>query len=489
MSERNRRPIPWILALVLLAACGGNRSEPTRVRAGDVEITAAVEPRALRVGENEMWIELHDAQGAPLDGADVSVVVGMGAMGGMAPMGGPVGAEALGKGRYRAAFSLGMGGTWQVAIHAKPASGATASAEGSLTIGTPGVRLEAVSLAPPASGAAVPEPHPGEFRFDPSRLRQVGVRSEPAQRTQLDATVRAEGRVVWDESALHDVTMRVGGFAGDVEADALGEPVKQGETLFLFYSPEVFAAQREYIDALRAKSAARGTSAPERATGLAAAAERRLRLWGVDAGEIQAIARRGAAQEYLPVRAPISGYVVEKEIVAGSAIMMGQRVYRIAPLDHVWVDAEVYEAELAQVRVGMPAEVTLPHVGVQSFAAKVAYVYPSLQPDRRTARVRVVLANPEGVLRPDMFATVLLRAALGPRLSVPESAVLRAGDRSFVFLDLGDGHLRPQRVETGIESDGRVEITAGLDEGQPVVVAGTFLVASESRLRAALESW
>ena len=315
------------------------------------------------------------------------------------------------------------------------------------------------------------------------------MRSEAAQRTELDTTVRAEGRVVWDESALHDVTLRVAGFAGAVEADALGEPVKQGETLFLFYSPEIFAAQREYLDALRAKSAARGTSAPERATGLASAAERRLQLWGVDGREIQAIARRGTPQEYLPVRAPITGYLVEKEIVAGSAIMMGQRVYRIAPLDHVWIDAEIYEAELAQVRVGMPAEVTLPYRPDQRFAATVAYVYPSLQADRRTARVRLVLANPEGVLRPDMFATVLLRTSLGARLTVPESAVLRAGDRSFVFLDLGDGRLRPQRVETGIESDGRVEITAGLEAGQPVVVAGTFLVASESRLRSALDSW
>jgi Cu(I)/Ag(I) efflux system membrane fusion protein len=189
------------------------------------------------------------------------------------------------------------------------------------------------------------------------------------------------------------------------------------------------------------------------------------------------------------VRAPISGYVVEKEIVAGSAVEMGQRVYRIAPLDRVWIEAEVYEAELARVSVGMPADVTLPYLPDQRFEAKVAYVYPSLQGDRRTARVRLVLANPGRELRPDMYATVLLRHPLGARLTVPDTAVLRAGDASFVFLDLGDGHLRPQRVTTGIESDGRIEIVSGLEAGQPVVVAGTFLVAGESRLRAALESW
>jgi Cu(I)/Ag(I) efflux system membrane fusion protein len=494
MSDRIVRSATMMLAAALAVACGGNRSEPVRVRAGDVEIAASVAPPELRVGDNEMFVELRDASGAPLDGAEVGVDVKMGAMGAMPAMGGPAHVEALGDGRYRAHFKLDMGGTWQVAVRAKPATGALATAEGSLTIGTPGLRLEATSGAPAISKeAAATHQHlttsPGEFRFDPARLRQVGVRSEPARRAELDATVRAVGRVVWDESALRDVTMRVGGFAGDVEADALGAPVKQGQTLFLFYSPEIFAAQREYLDALRAKSAARATSAPERATGLASAAERRLRLWGVDAGEIAAIARRGSPQEFLPVRAPISGYVVEKEIVAGSAVASGVRVYRIAPLDHVWIEAEVYESELAQVKVGMPAEVTLPQLPEQRFAATVAYVYPSLQSDRRTARVRLVLANPDGVLRPDMYATVTLRESRGARLTVPESAVLRAGDRSFVFLDLGDGRLRPQRVETGIESDGRVEITSGIEEGQPVVVAGTFLVAGESRLRAALESW
>jgi Cu(I)/Ag(I) efflux system membrane fusion protein len=491
MTDRSICAATVILAMALAVGCGGDRSEPARVRAGDVEIAASVAPRELRVGENEMIVELRDARGAPLDGADVAVDVKMGAMGAMPAMGGAASVEALGDGRYRADFKLEMGGTWQVAVRAKPAKGEMASAEGSLTVGTPGLRLEGAAGTSSETTATPQSPtvSPGEFRFDPARLRQVGVRSEPARRAELDATVRAVGRVAWDESALRDVTMRVAGFAGDVEADALGAPVKQGQTLFLFYSPEIFAAQREYLDALRAKSAARATSAPNRATGLAGAAERRLRLWGVDAAEIAAIARRGAPQEYLPVRAPISGYVVEKEIVAGSAIASGQRVYRIAPLDRVWIEAEVYESELAQVKVGMPADVTLPQLPEQRFAATVAYVYPSLQSDRRTARVRLVLANPEGVLRPDMYATVTLRALLGMRLTVPESAVLRAGDRSFVFLDLGDGRLRPQRVETGTESDGRVEITSGLEAGQPVVVAGTFLVAGESRLRAALESW
>jgi Cu(I)/Ag(I) efflux system membrane fusion protein len=480
---------PLLLVSVFAIACS-DHSTPVRVRAGDVEIAASVSPPESRVGKNELVVELRDAKGKPIADADVEVAVKMPSMGAMSGMGGPASVESIGGGKYRAEFQLDMGGTWQVEVHAKPKSGAMASAEGSLTIGTPGLRLEAVGGAPSASAdAVVPESHPGEFHFDGARLRQVGVRSEAAKLETLDTTVRAVGRVTWDETALRDVTMRVGGFAGDVAADSLGAPVTKGQLLFQFYSPELFAAQREYLAALGANASARGTSVPQRASAMVGAAERRLRLWGVDAGEIAAIARRGTPQEYLPVTAPVSGYVVEKEIVAGSAIEMGQRVYRIAPLDHVWIEAEVYEAELASVSVGMPAEITLPYLPDQRFEAKVAYVYPSLQGDRRTARVRLVLANPERTLRPDMFATVLLRKPLAERLTVPDTAVLRAGDKSFVFLDLGEGHLRPQRVTTGTMSDGRIEITSGLEAGQPVVVAGTFLVAGESRLRAALESW
>ena len=491
MSDRTALRIVLASAL-LVVACGGDRSEPARVRAGSVEIAASVAPRDSRVGANELFVELRDAQGQPITDAHVEVEVHMPAMGAMAGMGGPASVEPAGDGRYRAKYQIDMGGTWQVAIRAHRPSGEMAEAEGSLTVGTPGLRLEATSGA---AGTAEPEkttaeePHPGEFRFDPSRLRQVGIRSEPAARTEIATGVRAVGRVTWDETALHDVTMRVGGFAGDVAADSLGAPVTRGQVLFQLYSPDLYAAQREYLEALRSNAAAAKSSAPDRARSLVGAAERRLRLWGIEPGDVAAIARQGAPLEYLPIRAPIAGYVVEKEIVAGSAVEMGQRVYRIAPLDRVWIEAELYESELSEVKAGMPARVELPYLPGRRFDATVAYVYPSVQADRRTARVRLTLANPDQILRPDMYATVSIERPMGTRLTVPDTAVLRAGERSFVFLDLGEGRLRPQRVEVGATSEGRVEIVSGLDEGQLVVASGTFLVSGESRLRAALESW
>src|SRR5690606_10488861 len=241
----------------------------------------------------------------------VSVSVRMHAMGAMPAMGGPAAVEPAGAGRWRARFALEMGGTWMVAIEAHRPGAAPLRAEGSLTVGTPGLRLAAAQpaaapAAPAAPGAApAPEaaaheraagPHPGEFHFDAARLRQLGVASEPARREALETTVRAYGRVVLDESSLHDVTLRVGGVVGEVVADALGERVERGQVLFTVYGPELFAAQREYLEALRARRAARETGAPARAEPLVRAAARRLELWGVAAADVAALARRGAAR-------------------------------------------------------------------------------------------------------------------------------------------------------------------------------------------------
>ncbi len=185
----------------------------------------------------------------------------------------------------------------------------------------------------------------------------------------------------------------------------------------------------------------------------------------------------------------MSGYVVEKNLVAGSAFEPGQRLYRIAPLSRVWIEAEVYEYELSLVHEGQPATVTLPYLPERSFEATVAYVYPTLDPKTRTARFRLELPNPDLALRPDMYANVRLHAERGERLVVPQSAVLYAGERSFVFRALGDGRFRPQRVEVGLRSGEEVEILAGIDPGDAIVTSATFLIASESRLRAALELW
>jgi Cu(I)/Ag(I) efflux system membrane fusion protein len=433
----------------------------------------------------------------------VEVRVVMPAMGAMPAMGGPAAVREEGGGAYRADFALSMPGQWSVELRATAPGGAVATASGSLAVGAPGLRFGSAGGGQPAgaghehaqggpthagAGQAAGE-SPGEFQFSPERLQTIGVRSEPAAEKDLVREIRALGRVIVDETALVDVSLKVRGWIGDLRVDAVGDRVRRGDVLFTFYAPELFAAQQELLQALRSQARAHETHEPGRADTLVRAARNRMRLWDVAPEEIAAVEARGEPLEYLPIRAPATGFVIEKNAVAGGTLAPGQRAYRIAPLDRVWIEAQVYESELALVREGETAEIELPHLPGRRFEARVAYVYPTLDAGTRTARVRLELPNPELELRPDMWANVALRVELGRRLAVPSSAVLYAGERSFVFLDLGGGRLRPRRVETGVRAGDDVEIRAGLEPGERIVVSGTFLVASESRLRAALEQW
>jgi Cu(I)/Ag(I) efflux system membrane fusion protein len=295
--------------------------------------------------------------------------------------------------------------------------------------------------------------------------------------------------VAYDETALEDVSLKVRGWVGRLDVGAVGDPVEKGQVLFTLYSPELYATQEEYLQALRSQERAQATEAPDRADYLVRAARNRLRLWDIAPADLETLARRDAPLEHLPIRAPRSGFVVEKSVVKGSGIEPGQRLYRIAPLDRVWIEAEVYESEVALVREGQSVRVDLPYAPGRRYEGRIAYLYPSLSRGSRTARIRVELPNPDLALRPDMYANVRIEVDRGERLVVPQSAVLHAGERNFVFLALGEGRFRPQEVEVGLRMGDAVEVLAGLEPGSPVVSSATFLIASESRLRAALEQW
>jgi Cu(I)/Ag(I) efflux system membrane fusion protein len=285
------------------------------------------------------------------------------------------------------------------------------------------------------------------------------------------------------------VSLKVRGWIGALHVAAVGARVERGQVLFTLYSPELYAAQREYLLALRAQERARTTGAPERADYLVTAAKNRLRLWDLAPADLEGMAKSGVPLEQLPIRSPVAGYVVEKNLVAGAAVEPGQLLLRIAPLDRVWVEAQVQEAQIALVRPGMRVAVEVPSLPGRRFEGTLAWVDPSVSESTRTARLRVELTNEDLALRPDMFANVLLETTPSERLVVPLSAVLHAGPRSFVFLDLGEGRLRPQPVSVGVRVGEEVEVLSGLEPGQSVVSSATFLVAAESRLRAALDQW
>ncbi|MBK7951409.1 MAG: efflux RND transporter periplasmic adaptor subunit [Deltaproteobacteria bacterium] len=478
-----------IAGVAAIAACGGPGVDVVRLEQGGLVLEISLEPRAPRVGANALTLALRDAAGAAIDGAHVEASVRMPAMGAMAAMGGPAAIEPLGDGRYRADFELAMGSTWQVEIAIRTAPARSLRAEGSLTVGSPGLRLAALPARGAAREPAATSTHPGEVVLTPDRLQRSGIGLARAEKMSLSSTLRVVGRVVAPESELVDVSLKLRGWAARVLADAVGVAVRRGDVLFEVDSPELTAAASEYVEALRSQARARDTSAPDRADALASAARSRLTRFGVDDRELERLARTLEVGPTLPIRAPISGFVVEKNLVRGSAFEAGERLYRLAPLTTVWVEAEVYEADLARVDVGLSARITPAHDRGHVFEAPVTLLSPGLDPDSRTTRVRIAVANPELTLRPDQFVDVELALPGAEAIVVPLSAVLQAGTRSFVFLALGDGRFRPQPVEPGRRVGEAIEIRSGLADGDTIVRSGTFLIAAESRLRAALEQW
>ena len=329
------------------------------------------------------------------------------------------------------------------------------------------------------------EEESGVIFVDEARRGEVGVRTTKVVRAPMTRSIRAVGRVAYDERTLEDVTLKLAGFVSKLHVGETGQFVKRGQPLFTLYSPELFAAQQEYLLA-RESHTGDGSG---RGDYLVRAAEKKLELWGLSRAQIAAIAKRGKPLEDVPFYAPASGYVIEKNVVEGAAVAVGERLFRIAALDRVWVEADVYEADLALIEKGQRAVVTLSYLPGKTYEGKVAYVYPYLDPATRTGKVRIELPNTGLELKPNMYATVAFQIELGPRVQIPISSVVYTGPRRLVFVDIGEGRLRPQEVTLGVRNEETVEVVRGLREGQAVVSAGNFLIAAESRIRSSSKFW
>lgn len=329
----------------------------------------------------------------------------------------------------------------------------------------------------------------GVIHVEDSRRAVLGIRTTRAVRAALDLEIAAKGRIAVDETRLHDVTLKVGGYITDLRVNTTGQSVTRGDPLFTLYSPELFAAEQDYLIAIQSRDAMHDSGDASHGERLAHAAATRLRLWGLGDDQLAAIAARGEPIERVPFPSPASGVVIEKAVVDGAAVMAGQRLFRIADLADVWVEADVYESDLPRITRDLPASIALDYLPGETFDGKVAFIYPYLDPASRTGRVRIALPNRRRELKPDMYATVTFKIPLGPRLVVPTSSVIYTGPRRIVFVDLGGGALRPQEVTIGARSADRVEILSGLHDGDAVVSAGNFLVAAESRVRSVGDFW
>jgi membrane fusion protein, copper/silver efflux system len=322
----------------------------------------------------------------------------------------------------------------------------------------------------------------GVIMVDQERRQLIGVKTGLVEKRKLEKAIRTVGRITYDETRIVDVTLKFQGFIGKLYADAKGKRVKKGSTLFTVYSPEVYQAQQDLL-------IARGGSDALSSGPLFESAKRRLQLWDVSSGTIRRVLEKNQPIRYVPIASPAGGYIVEKDVFAGSAVEPGMRLLRIANLDKVWIDADLYEAELPLVKVGQPATVSLAYLPESTFTGKVTFIYPYLSSETRTGRVRIELDTKQVELKPDMYATIELAIERGERLVVAESAVIYAGKRRIVFLDLGGGKLRAQEIEVGIKTGDYYEVTKGLRAGQRIVTSGNFLIAAESRLKSATGQW
>lgn len=323
----------------------------------------------------------------------------------------------------------------------------------------------------------------GTVLVDEGTRRRIKLTTVEASRRELTLAIRSVGEVRYDERSFADVDLRVGGWVQDLAVAETGQYVKKGQKLFSLFSPELFAAQLEHLHALATDQSSSGPGP------LVRAGRQKLRILGMNDAQIRALETRKVASEQLPIAAPRSGYVVERNVALGTQVMPGQPAFRIAGLETIWVDARVLEADLPRVRVGQEVEIANAGGGSEPRVGRIDAVYPTFDASTRTGRIRVVLDNEGLPLRPGMIVDVAIRVGLGEVLAVPVSAVLFTGARRLVFVDAGEDRLEPREVEIGARSEGYYEIRSGLAEGERVVASGTFLVAAESRLRSAFGVW
>jgi len=317
---------------------------------------------------------------------------------------------------------------------------------------------------------------PGTVKIDPTVVNNLGVRTAIVKGGVLSRRIDTVGYVAYDEDTLQHVHTRVDGWIEKLATKATGDPVRKGQLLFELYSPTLVNAQQEYLAALRSKNAV-----------LRSASKDRLNALGVTASEIARLEKERTPSQRVRIYAESDGVIAHLGVREGIFVTPATEVMSVARLDQVWVLAEVFERQAAWVQPGQRADVELDYVPGKHWKGTVDYIYPELDPETRTLKVRIRFENEGEVLRPNMFARVALYGGETEQLvHVPREAVIRGGNMNRVVLALGEGRFRAQPVELGIESGDRVAITEGLVVGDHIVTSGQFLIDSESNIDSAL---
>ncbi|MBP1747518.1 MAG: Efflux transporter, family, subunit [Deltaproteobacteria bacterium] len=369
----------------------------------------------------------------------------------------------------------------------------------------------------PSSGtgdaASKPEEKPAPTVEMPAEKQQlIGVRTTVASIVSLSKTVRTVGRIEYDERSLTTINTKVEGWIEKLYVNYTGTYVKKGERVADIYSPELWATQQEFISLVRwakkrgqtnshsADSQTNSHSAHQSVSGpsdmpdlggmlardadiILEAARKRLKLWDISDAQIRKIEQGETPMKTLSIASPVSGYVLQKYAVQGQRIMAGEKLLDVSDLSNVWVVADIYEYEFPYVKVGDEARIRLNSLPDKVFTSRVEFISPTLSAETRTMKVRFSIPNPQGQLKPQMFADVEIKIDLGRKLAVPDEAVIDTGVRKIVYIDQGNGVFEPREVTTGARADKLVEIISGIKNGDKIASSANFLIDSEAKLK------
>ena len=363
------------------------------------------------------------------------------------------------------------------------------SMDPSITSPVPAKDSMGMDYVPVYADSAVDTAKAGTVEIDPVVVQNIGVRTMVAKRASLSRTIRAVGRVDFDEERMARLHPKVEGWIEEIRVNKTGEAVKEGDVLLSIYSPQLVSTQQEYLLALNNVVAVEKSSFDDIRRGaqeLVKSSRKRLRLLDVPEHQIRELEESREIKKSLHIHTPVSGTVIRIGSRQGQYVTPKTELYMVVDLSQVWVYADVYEYELPWVKVGDEVAMTLASVPGRTFKGSLAYIYPYAESKTRTTKVRLVFDNPELLLRPDMFSEVVIQSGtLQDAIVIPSEAVIRSGTRNQVFVVRGPGKFEPRVVKLGFESKGQVAVLEGVSVGDEVVTSAQFLVDSESKLREA----
>jgi Cu(I)/Ag(I) efflux system membrane fusion protein/cobalt-zinc-cadmium efflux system membrane fusion protein len=336
------------------------------------------------------------------------------------------------------------------------------------------------------------ETHLAPIQLTPQRMQSIGVRFGTVAYKNVSDEIRVTGNVEADETRISSIQVRFPGWIRKVYVDATYRYVRKGQPLFTIYSPDLVATEQEYLLARQNQQQLNSSTVAGVSNGaasLANAAKERLAQWEVPQEEIAKLESTGKVITDLTFNAPASGYVTEKNVLPNMYVQPETKLYTVADLSTVWVNAQVFQPDVGKIKAGDPAQIAVDAYPGKTFGGRVDQILPQVDPNTRTVRVRLVLSNPELKLKPGMYVNVVLKVPLGRQLVVPASAVLQSGTRQVVFVNHGDGNLEPREVMTGAQVGDEFIVTKGLKARESIVTSANFLIDSESQLQAASGSY